>query len=301
MLPEGTIIATARRIRDILERGTDLSPEVMRFIDITFSGPSADELNAILGDESNSERDSLLELLFSPDESFQLEIEELLLLPATGDIDPNQVADLLCRPVLRAGFRMPDGRGWLRVEMTPALARRFVHLLRMNRHIPGSVAAAIDARLAGRQRLRLRALIRSARFDLHPPHMEFLGTLIERLELEDEGGWECFAFALELLADIGAADIDQALMARKKLLLKALTLARRQREHLASANFETLVSRGQRLTWVDEAASRRDITCIDRICLAAFGRIAHVEPSGPEDALEFSTPQDIAVLLRRLV
>lgn len=300
MRPEETPIAIACRIRDILERGLDLSPAVMRFIDTTFSDPSAEELFAILGDESNSERDSLLELLFSPDESVHFEIEELLRRPAAGGIDPGQVAELLCRPALWAGFRMPDGRGWLRVEMTPALARRFVHQLRIDRHIPGPVAAAIDARMADRQRLRV--LIRAARFDFLPRQIEFLGALIERLELEDEEGWECFAFALELLAEIGLeADIYAALAERKKLLIRALNHGRRQREHLAAANIEMLLSRGQRLTSVDEAATRRQMAFIDRLCLTVFGRIAPVDDPGRSDALEFSDAQDITGFMRRLI
>lgn len=300
MLPERTTTAIAGRIRDILERGADLSPEVARFIDSTFPDPSVDGLIAILADESNSERDSLLELLFSPDESVHFEVEELLL-QAAGGIDPNQVAELLCRRPLRTAFRLPDARGWLRIEMTPALARRFVQQLRIDRQIPGPIAAAIDARLADRQRLRLRVLIRGARLKVLPPRMEFLCTLIERLELEDEEGWECLAFALELLNEIGPeADIYAALAERKKLLIKALNHGRRQREHLAAANIEVLMSRGQRLTSVDEAGTRRQVAFIDRLCLTAFGRIASVDTHGLEDILEFGGPQDITDFMRRL-
>jgi hypothetical protein len=301
MRPESPTITIACRIRDILERGVDLSPGVMRFIDTTFSDPSADELTAILADESNSERDSLLELLFSPDESVHVDLEELLLRPAAGAIDPGRVADLLCGPALWAGFRLPDGRGWLRACMTLPLARRFVHQLRIDRPIPGPLSAAIDAHRADRQRLRLRVLIRGARSDVLPSQMGFLCALIERLGLEDEVGWECFAFALELLAEIGhTADIYAALAERKKLLIKALNHGRRQRDQLAGANIEILVSRGERLTSVDEASCRRQMRCIDRLCLAAFGRIAHFEVPRPEEAFEVSDPQDIAEVLRRL-
>jgi hypothetical protein len=301
MPPERTTIAIARRIRDILERGLDLSPEVMRFIDSTFFNPSADALAAILHDESNSERDSLLELLFTPDESLHLDLEEFLRIPAAGGIDPNQLVEFIWRPPLWTGFRLPDGRGWLRVEMTPALARRFVHQFRIDRPIPGPIAAAIDARLSDRQRLRLRVLIRLARFDVLPPQTEFLCTLIERLGLDDEAGWECFAFALELLAGAGhETDIYTALAERKKLLIKALHHGRRQREHLAAANIEILVSRGQRLTSVDEAATLRQMAFIDRLCLTAFGRIASVDVQALEDTLEFSGPQGVTDFMRRL-
>jgi hypothetical protein len=301
MPPEGTIIAIARRIRDILERGIDLSPEVMRFIDSTFSDPSADELAAILGDESNSERDSLLELLFTPDESLHFDLEEFLQLPSAGDIDPNQLAELLCRPPLWTAFRRPGGRGWLRVEMTPALARRFVYQLRIDRPIPVAIAAAIAARLDGRQSLRLRVLIRLARFDVFPLQAAFLGTLIERLGFDDEADWECLAFAIELLAGIGhGADIFAELAERKKLLIKALNHGRRQREQLAAASIEILVSRGQRLTSVDEAAALRQMHFIDRLCLAGFGRIASIDTYAREDTLEFSHQQGITDFMRRL-
>ncbi len=181
--------------------------------------------------------------------------------------------------------------GWGGTWLEPGVAAPEAMVAHLN-----NVAEAV-----GCQRLRLRVLIRGARFDVLPPRKEFLCTLIERLGLEDEAGWGCFAFALELLAEIGQeADIYAALAERKKLLLKALNHGRRQREHLAAASIEILVSRGQRLTSVDEAASRRQMAFIDRICLAVFGRIAHFELTGPEETLEFGGAKDITDLMRRL-
>ena len=69
---------------------------------------------------------------------------------------------------------------------------------------------------------------------------------------------------------------------------------------LAAANIETLLSRGQRLTWIDETATLRQLVCIDRIGLAAFGRIVHPDPCGSEETVAFSGLPDIGDLLRRL-
>jgi hypothetical protein len=291
----------ALRIRVILARSADVSPGVVRFIDSTFSDPSADELADILGAENDSERDSLLELLFTPDESVQLELEHLLATKASLGLNEDRVVELLCRPAPSVGFRLPEKRGAVKVAMTPLLARRFVHQLNLNRLIPEPLAAAIEARLAGRDRLRLRVQLRNARFDFVPFKTDFICRLIEHLSFEDENAWESFAFALDLLAGTApAADIGDTLMERKKLLVKALQHSRQLREQLATSNIETLLSRGQRLTWVDEAAVRRQLECVDRICLAAFGRIAHLDPGGPDETVAFGGLPDITDFMRRL-
>ena len=298
-VPADTVIAL--RLRDILARGADLSPEVMRFIDSTFSDPSAAELAAILGTDADSERDSLLELLFSPDEPVQLEIESLLATMGPLGLDEDRAVERLCRPALSAAFRLPGNRGGVNVAVTPWLARRFVRSLNINRPLPEPVAAAIETRLTGPARLRLRVLLRGARFDFSPSKTEFLCRLIDRLGLADDGGWESWEFALELLAGVDpAADICQALEERKRLLVKALHHGRQLREQLAAANIETLLSRGQRLTWIDEAAAMRQLVCIDRICLAAFGRILHIEPCGSKGTVSVSGLPDIDDFMRRL-
>jgi hypothetical protein len=274
----------------------------MRFIDSTFSDPSAAELAAILGTDADSERDSLLELLFSPDESIQLELEEFLVTKGSRGLnEEGRVVERICRPPLTAAFRLPENRGVVNVAVTPRLARRFVYQLKIDRLIPESVAADIESRLTGRDRLRLRVLLRGARFDFSPSNTDFLCRLIGQLGFADDGGWESFAFALEMLAGAdSAADIYRLLEERKKLLVKALHHSRQLHEQLAAANIETLLSRGQRLTWIDETATLRQLVCIDRIGLAAFGRIVHPDPCGSEETVAFSGLPDIGDFLRRL-
>ena len=68
----------ADRILEILEEGIFLSDEVVQYIDSTFSNPSIEEFKEILQDDSNCEKDSLVELLFFPDVSLQYQLERLL-------------------------------------------------------------------------------------------------------------------------------------------------------------------------------------------------------------------------------
>jgi hypothetical protein len=297
--PNTTVIA--HRIRSIFVRGIDLSPEAMRFIDSTFADPSAEELRAILDAESDSDRDSLLELLLSPDEAFQLDLEELLSELTPCEMDADGMVASLSSPPISVEFRLPQGRGAVQVTMTPDQIRRILQRLHIDRVVPAPVAAAIEVRLNAGDGRRLRVMLREGRFEFCDSINGFLGRLIEGLEWEDPRGWETLAFAVELLAGIDEnADIHRLLVRWKGLLLKALEHGRRQREATAAANIETLLSRGHRLTWVDEAAARRQLACIDRICLAAFGRIDHLETRSPEEEATFSASHGIAEVIRRL-
>jgi hypothetical protein len=255
----------------MLARGVSLEPGVLHFIDSTFSHPTAAELAAVAGDESASEHDTLLELLFTPDEAFQVELEETL---AGREFDVEQVAGLLCRPPLQVRFRFPDARNTLELELTPPLARHFVSQLKIDRTIPAGLLQALASAAGAGERQRARVLIRNARVELTSETVGFLCDCLTRVGLRDPQARECLGIALDVLSDgLNPAGIFQALTDRKRWLVKALTRGRRQGELLGQANIETLMSQGARLTVIDEAGTLRRIGCIDRICAAVFGRL----------------------------
>jgi hypothetical protein len=301
MTPASAAANIADTLREILARGLDLSSGTLRFIDSTFSQPSAAELAEILRDETAAERDSLLELLFSPDEALQIELEPQLTLPDGGGAAEEEVAARLAAAAPTVTFRFPDGRGELAAALTEALACRLVRGLGIGRKLPASAAEAIEAVVPEHWRRYVRVGLRNARFDFTPPRTEFLCALIAKLDFQGDDGRQCFAFALELLAELGASgDIWELLAARKKWLSQALHHGRRLREHLSRSNIETLLSQGQRLTWVDETTVRRQMGFIDRVCLAAFGAVAHVDSDLQTQVVELDGQADVAAILRSL-
>jgi hypothetical protein len=284
-----------------MARGLDLPETTVRFIDSTFSHPSPAELGAIIADDADPERDSLLALLFSPDEPLQIELESRLNRLQGETAAAEEVVACLETAPLTVKFGFPDGRGVLEAALTPPLARRMIDGLRIDRALPAGVDEAIEAAAPGRSGNRLRVMLRNARFDFTPPRNEFLCALIPKLDIRDEDGRACFAFALELLAESGAsAEVCTTLAARRKWLARALHQGRRLREQLAQSNFETLLSQGQRLAWVDETLVQRQMSFIDRICLAVFGRLPPVDASEPPQAVDVEGIPDVADLMRRL-
>lgn len=302
MIPSPSAARIADTLRAILACGLDLTPDTLRFIDSTFSQPSAAELAAILKDDDAPEGDSLLELLFAPDDALQIELEDRLSLQAREPLTPEAVVTGLASAPLTVRFRFPDGRGAIAVALTPHLARRLVDGLRIDRELPPKVAEVIAIAVPGRCRNRVRVMLRNARFDFTPANGEFLCTLIPQLDFQTEEDRACFAFALELLAELPAtADIHTALAARQQWLAKAWHHGRRLREQLAESNFETLRSRGLRLTWVDEALVRRHMDHVDRICVAVYGRVVTVDGEGEGPAVVIDGLPNVADLMRRLL
>jgi len=291
----------AADLREILTRGLDLPEATVRFIDSTFSHPSATELAQIIDDDADPERDGLLALLFSPDEPLQIELESRLSrvpgeTPSAGEV----VARLTAAP-LPVHFRFPDGRGVLEVPLAAPLAHLLIHGLGIDRVLPAGVDEAVGVTVPGRCGRRVRVMLRNARFDFTPARCEFLCTLIPKLDIQDEDDRACFAFALELLAELEAsAVVYTALAARKKWLVRALHHGQRLREQLAQSNFETFLSQGRRLAWVDESLIRRQMGFIDRICIAVFGRLTPVDPSGQPQAVDIEGLPDVADLMQRL-
>jgi hypothetical protein len=301
-MPSATAAADiAADLREILSRGLDLPEATVRFIDSTFSYPSPAELAAIADDDGDPERDSLLALLFSPDEPLQIELESRLS-RLQGELPcAEEVASRLAAEPLPVRFRFPDGRGVLEVPMIAPLARRLIHGLGVDRVLPAGVEEVIEAMASGRGGNRLRVMLRNARFEFTPAVNEFLRALIPTLGLPDEDGQACFAFALELLAEFEAsAELYPAFCARKKWLARALHHGQRLRERLGQSNFETLLSQGQRLTWVDEARVRCQMNYIDRISRAVFGCIPLGDCCGQPQAVDFEGLPNMEDLVRHL-
>lgn len=283
--------AIAERLVRMLSREAALGPESVRFIDSTFSTPSAAEIARRLADESDPERDGLLELLLSPDEDHRVAIEPLL--ESAADVDESEIARRLLRDVGRVRFRLPDGRGAFEVVLTAALARGFVAGLAIGRRIPAELRAALQPIADDRDRLQACVTLRHAGLSFTPARTGILCRIVGRPEAGDRRFRDGLAFALELLKSVDTEEALWAfLAARKRRLVEALADARRQDELVAQAGFEVAQSRGRRLGWVDRAAAEQELGFIDRVCLSVFGRMPHAGADRIDTAFDVGDPAE---------
>jgi hypothetical protein len=292
----------AEKIRKILGGGITLGSDVVHYIDSTFSNPTVEQLQAILHDDSNCEKDSLMELLFFPDESMQLGLEATLENFQLGKPDEEKVLDTLCREALQVYMCLPEDRGVINLFLPNEVAQGFIARLHISKHLDGKLLEIIDKHADEDARNGYKVKIRNSRFSPGENKIQFLCDFFEKLESQSDDFNICLDFSLSFLDELTEdQDLYQALMAKKRFYLRSLQKAKKLETQLQKNNLETLLSQGKRVILVDKADARKKMQIIDRISRAVFGKTECSEPfhSG-EKHIELSVNQNAEDIIRIL-
>ena len=93
----------------------------------------------------------------------------------------------------------------------------------------------------------------------------------------------------------------KALMTKKRFYFQGLQKAKNLDIQLKKHNVETLLLRGNRVSYVDRADVRKKIQMIDRISLAVFGKTEFFDlmPAG-EQSITLEGKDDIDKLIKEL-
>ncbi|MFZ0241277.1 MAG: hypothetical protein WAL90_06470 [Desulfobacterales bacterium] len=291
----------AERIAQLLGAGIEAGPDLRAYIDATYAHPSPTDLKRILGDESDPDREGLLELIFFPDERLQQNIEELL--PEEGGLELADVealaADLTARR-LRCALVFPDGR--LAIDFQPHAVDSFLPRLNLTCPITPGMARAIATRVAPAERLAARVKLRNSRNAKGAVKEHFLSDFLAALG-HDEQFLTCLDYVLDFLEDIPEGrDIYAALMRRRSTGRMLLDKAAQFEQKLAHDNIETLMLRGERTPHVSRDELLQSIVLIERISRAVFGRIEPLETDVPQNVdMAFQPDGDVTDIIRRLM
>ncbi len=275
-------ILLAARISKILKGGIHLNSEVMHFIDSTFSNPCINEVKKIIADHSDCERDSLMELIFFPDEKIQVKLEDLLKRHHYCREDEKKVLDYLSFEPIESTIHFPDNRGVLSVKMPFETADRFLARLNIQRKIDKRISAAIDKYVPEKLKIQVMVKLRNACNKLAENKILFLCNFFEKIE--DEGGdyLECLNFILSFLDEAeNTSDLFSALLDKKRFYYKNLQRAEKFRQQLEKANMETMILQGVKMPYINIKDAKRKMELIDKTGLSIFGRTEYFENSYP--------------------
>ena len=263
----------AEKIIAILQSGLTLNAATQHYIDSTFSNPSVDEFEKLLQDESSCETDSLMELLFFPDESVQLQLEEMIEDTHFQRRDEQEIQQRVCATALQTQIRFSDGRGTLEKKVAPLNAAQFIERLNLSRCLDSKLRSAITRHVHPELQTRCKVRLRNARPITSPNKISFLHTVFKKLQIDNDVFFDHLDFTLSFLDELkDEADMFLALMDRKKRCIQSLQKAKKLDNKLARHNVETLLLRGERVSYIDKADARKKIQIIDRISLAVFGK-----------------------------
>jgi hypothetical protein len=287
--------ALADEIKRILSKGIDLSCEVIHYIDSTFSNPTTTELQNILHDDTNCEKDSLMELLLFPDENMQLQLEPLLERLHFQQADEKSVlGDLLEDPV-QATIRFPGDMGSLRLRVTEDVACQFISRLNISRHLNPSLLEALNQHQDETISDRIKVKLRNSRFLPTTEKIEFLCLFFKKFDSQDTDIFECLDVALSLLDEpTFDKNIYRTLMAKKKFYFRSLQKAKQLGTQLQKQNVETLMAQGRKVLLIDQRDVHKKMRMIDRISRAVYGKTEYFEPFHSEaEYIEISTDPNV--------
>lgn len=264
----------ANAIQKELSRDQKISwsvrPDIMHYM-MSVSG--VDTLEAILQtllDEASSEGASFFELIFFPDEGFQIAIEAIVENFNYSKGDEKTISDLLISRKIKTVFHFPGFEGTL-VSIPPETIQPVITRLNISRKTDPQIIDALhrfsEKPLCTRCKIRLR----NSRWIQNEAHIQLLLEMIEKFAPLRDGFTEYLDVVLEFLTVFHTeSDIMQSLESEKERLVHLLDMADRQDHLLRTSPMEAIMLQGVRIVSIDREEIINRIHIMDQVCKAAI-------------------------------
>lgn len=263
----------ASRIAGILKGGLMLNDRVLHFMDTTFGSFLPSDIKEAVQDESCCERESLLELIFFPDESIQAQLEDILCARDYTEKDEIGIVDHLVSSIQSVELIFPDAFGKLKIAFSRESAIRFVSRLKISstpdQELIRCVKKVVDPELVGLVLVKIR--------NAAPPRtdavIDFLSRFFRKIDSGRPDFLDGLSFILGFSQELGKeSDIFQSLLERKKSCIQALKKAEEYEKQLARYNMEIMILKGARNPCINVEEIKKTIAIIDSINLFVFNR-----------------------------
>ncbi len=257
-----------------LKNNPHLKDNVLNFIDSTFSSPSAKKLEEIINDDSCCEKDSLVELIFFPDEALQVKIEKVAEDMVFQKHDKEKILHALMKKKPETIIHLPGKRGALKLPIPMDIATQMISRLNLTAPMDKNLITGINTFAENKaRRLLIKVKLRNARLKPDGVNTQFLYAFFKKMVCEDKLFFQYLDYMLSFLRrHKPERDIFQELMAMKQRLNNTLYRARQFEEKLEKNNIETLLLRGETSPGINKEETEAQINIIDQVCLAVFGK-----------------------------
>ncbi|MBA4367413.1 MAG: hypothetical protein C0403_07215 [Desulfobacterium sp.] len=261
----------ASRISEFFVNGLVLNDCTLRFMESTFGKATAEHIEAVIRDEKNCEKDSLLELIFFPDEICQIQLEDLLTLERFADQEP--VIQQLEKIMDAVEICFPQEVKTVKVAFTRDLAEQLVSRLRICNNPDQEIEHSVRENVHPEQVGRVLVRIRNADLPKSPHIIRFLCDFFSRIDLDGEDFFQYVDFLMQFTSALGnTLDIFNALMERKKACIQAIQKAASYEKQLARYNMEVMILKGDRNPCINIEEAEKTVEIINRISFSMFGR-----------------------------
>lgn len=295
-------LLVAKKIEEILQNGLQVGRDVQHYIDSTFSNPSLKDLEEIIKDDLNPERDALIELLFFPDESVKVQMEGVLEKGTFEKKDEEEIVAYLLAEKRDVALHFANDQGVLSLDMPASAVRQFVSRLNILRQLNARVIMAVDHHVDEKLRKPVKVRLRNKQGEMSENKISFLCSFFEKMRSQSRMFMKCVDFVLGFLDEIkGEKDIFAELINKKKFYFQNLQKAEKFEKQLRQSNMETLMMQGVKMVIINADEAREKMEIIDTICRAVFGRTEYFAPVGHGvDLGQFDQSDEIGDVIKKL-
>ncbi len=265
--------ALVDRLLSLLLQGLAADQTVTDFVATTFDCQSLGQLQKILADETNEDRDALADLLLFPDDRFQLALEPFLGTHDFSSPDEARVSGGLAANIPVVPVEFPVWQGCVAVPLATSAAERFVRRLHICWRPDPSLRQAIE-RCAGLDRKTMLYIrLRNTGLPCGSAGSRLLCRFLDAFDVGQPDFTDCFGFIVELASRTGAGESGyEQLMTEKRRWVTAAQSALALEKMRATDNLETLMLRGIRIPVEGAADAVRRIDMIDRLARTLYGQ-----------------------------
>jgi hypothetical protein len=264
----------AATIRQLLQQTLALDTHTKDYMATTFGDRILEQLPQIMVDNSNPERDTLLDLIFFPDEAFQKRLEPSLERFALKPAQVESVNTFLMETPLKVCLTDDTLPLPLALTMPTECIRPFVARLNMTRTLPTSLRETIDAYATPSWQTAVKVKLRNGLFAYSPKRTAFLKAFIEDIFSQQIDVWDLWDWLLVLLAEHREPqNLLDFFIHKAHSYRAALQMAKDHHQKMQSSNREMLILQGVRLPHIHEAELMRHLTWIQMILLKVYGQL----------------------------
>ncbi len=269
--------AAAEEISRWLQTGIEVGPSVQQFVRSAFTDASPSEMAALLARESGCEKDSLLDLLFFPDETLQISLEKRIGTETFEDRDEPVIVRLVVHQNPEAEIRFPEEDRRVSVPVPDYLVANLVRRLRLSRRLDAHLSDVLAANLPASAVPGIRVKIRHADLPPNPVVTAFLCRFFETLPCHEKHFSTCLGFLLSFVGELAHdIDMEKALVDKRHKLAAQVTKANAFHDRLQKTNMETMMLAGHKAPAIDLDRTREIIGIIDRLIHTFFDRSASI-------------------------
>ncbi len=260
----------ADKIKNILIHGVTTDKNIKRYITSTFSDTNPEALQEILHDETDHDRDSLIDLIFTPDETVQCQLETQIETERFNSDDEKHLCRLIAMDKPESCLIFPEDRITIKLPLTPAIITAYVSRLKLTQRLPLKLRTVINQQSDKAMARLIKVKLRNSGMQFTSEQIDFLYDFFKALSSSKKFLYYV-NFVIPFLESLPAnKTVEMALQAQREQYLNNIDLATRFEIMLKKSNMETLMLQGIRTPHISKAETIENIATIDDICYAIW-------------------------------